>query len=85
MAEDKSVRERVFEVVATQLGVATDQFDEKSRLKDDLGADSLDAIELVMEFEEEFDIDIPDDDSEKVATVGDAISLIERILAEPKD
>jgi acyl carrier protein len=85
MTEEKSVRDRVFSVVASQLGMATDQFDEKSRIKDDLGADSLDATELIMEFEEEFDIDIPDDDSEKVATVGDAVNLIERLLAQPKD
>jgi acyl carrier protein len=85
MTEENSVRNRVFEVVATQLGVATDQFDEKSRIKEDLGADSLDAIELVMEFEEEFDIDVPDDDSEKVVTVGDAVNLIERLLAKPQD
>ncbi len=85
MTEENSVRNRVFEVVATQLGGATDQFDEKSRIKEDLGADSLDAIELVMEFEEEFDIDVPDDDSEKVVTVGDAVNLIERLLAKPQD
>jgi len=85
MTEEKSVRDRVFDVVASQLGMATDQFDEKSRIKDDLGADSLDAVELVMEFEEEFDIDIPDDDSEKVVTVGDAVNLIERLHSKPKD
>ncbi|HQK64001.1 MAG TPA: acyl carrier protein [Candidatus Staskawiczbacteria bacterium] len=82
MTEEKSVRDRVFDVVASQLGMATEQFDEKSRIKDDLGADSLDAVELIMELEEEFDIDIPDDDSEKVVTVGDAVNLIERLLAQ---
>lgn len=82
MTEEKSVRDRVFDVVTIQLGMTTEQFDEKSRIKDDLGADSLDVTELIMEFEEEFDIDIPDDDSEKVVTVGDAVNLIERLLAQ---
>lgn len=82
MTEEKSVRDRVFDVVTIQLGMTTEQFNEKSRIKDDLGADSLDVTELIMEFEEEFDIDIPDDDSEKVVTVGDAVNLIERLLAQ---
>ncbi len=72
-----AVAQKVKEIVAQQLGVNEDQVTVEASFKDDLNADSLDIVELVMAFEEEFEIDIPDDDAEKVTTVGSAISYIE--------
>lgn len=72
-----AVAQKVKEIVAQQLGVNEEQVTDEASFKDDLNADSLDIVELVMAFEEEFEIDIPDDDAEKVTTVGSAISYIE--------
>jgi len=72
-----SVQERVIEIVSEQMGVAKDQVTPDTSFVNDLGADSLDTVELVMEFEEEFDITIPDEEAEKIQTVGQAISYIE--------
>lgn len=72
-----AVAQKVKEIVAQQLGRNEDQVVESASFKDDLGADSLDIVELVMAFEEEFGVDIPDEDAEKVTTVGQAIQLIE--------
>jgi acyl carrier protein len=72
-----SVEERVIEIVSEQMGVAKDQISRETSFVNDLGADSLDTVELVMEFEEEFDITIPDEEAEKIQTVGQAISYIE--------
>lgn len=72
-----SVEERVIEIVAEQMGVAKDQVTRDTSFVNDLGADSLDIVELVMEFEEEFDMTIPDEEAEKIQTVGQAISYIE--------
>ena len=72
-----SVKERVIEIVAEQLGVSKDQVSPETSFVNDLGADSLDTVELVMELEEEFDINIPDDAAEKIQTVGQAVSYIE--------
>lgn len=72
-----AVAQKVKEIVAQQLGREEDQVVETASFKDDLGADSLDIVELVMAFEEEFGVDIPDEDAEKVTTVGQAIQLIE--------
>ena len=72
-----SVAERVIEIVAEQLGVDKEQITPETSFVNDLGADSLDTVELVMEFEEEFDITIPDDEAEKIQTVGQAIQYIE--------
>ncbi|MFK7770012.1 MAG: acyl carrier protein [Mariniblastus sp.] len=72
-----SVEERVVNIVAEQLGVDKDKIKRESNFVNDLGADSLDTVELVMELEEEFDINIPDDAAEKIQTVGEAISHIE--------
>lgn len=72
-----AVAQKVKELVAQQLGVNEEQVTEEASFKDDLGADSLDIVELVMAFEEEFEIDIPDEDAEKVTTVGHAVSYIE--------
>lgn len=72
-----SVEERVIEIVAEQLGVDKDKIKPESNFVNDLGADSLDTVELVMELEEEFDINIPDEAAEKIQTVGEAIKHIE--------
>ena len=72
-----SVEERVIEIVSEQMGVAKDRVTRETSFVNDLGADSLDTVELVMEFEEEFDITIPDEEAEKIGTVGQAISYIE--------
>jgi acyl carrier protein len=71
-----SVEAKVKEIVAQQLGVNEDQVVEDASFKDDLGADSLDTVELVMAFEEEFNIEIPDEDAEKITTVGQAVEYI---------
>ena len=72
-----SVEERVKEIIAEQLGVKKEEIKAESSFIDDLGADSLDTVELVMALEEEFGIEIPDEDAEKIATVGDAIKYID--------
>jgi acyl carrier protein len=72
-----AVAQKVKEIVAQQLGVNEEQVTDEASFKDDLGADSLDIVELVMAFEEEFNIEIPDEDAEKVQTVGQAVSYIE--------
>ena len=72
-----SVEERVKKIIVEQLGVNAEEVASESAFVEDLGADSLDTVELVMAFEEEFDIEIPDEDAEKIATVGDAIRYID--------
>jgi acyl carrier protein len=73
-----SVEERVIEIVAEQLSVDKEKITRDSSFVNDLGADSLDQVELVMELEEEFDIDIPEEEAEKIQTVGQAIDYIEQ-------
>ena len=72
-----NIDERVKDLVVEQLGVSQDQVTPQASFIDDLGADSLDTVELVMAFEEEFGIDIPDEDAEKMVTVKDAIKYLE--------
>ena len=72
-----NIDERVKDLVVEQLGVSQDQVSPQASFIDDLGADSLDTVELVMAFEEEFGIDIPDEDAEKMVTVNDAIKYLE--------
>jgi acyl carrier protein len=74
---DKSVQDRVKEIIVEQLGVNPDQVTPEAKFIEDLGADSLDTVELVMAFEEEFGAEIPDEDAEKMQTVGDVIKYIE--------
>jgi acyl carrier protein len=71
-----SIEERVKQIVAEQLGVDDAQVTSEASFMDDLGADSLDTVELVMALEEEFDIEISDEDAEKILTVQDAVSYI---------
>ena len=72
-----SVGDKVKSIVAEQLGVKVEEVTPTASFIDDLGADSLDTVELVMALEEEFNIEIPDEDAEKITTVGDAIKYIE--------
>ena len=71
-----SVEEKVKEIIVDQLGVDEKQVNPEASFVDDLGADSLDTVELVMALEEEFDIEIPDEDAEKIATVQNAVDYI---------
>jgi acyl carrier protein len=71
-----SVDERVKNIIVEQLGVEESQVTDTAKFVEDLGADSLDTVELVMALEEEFSIEIPDEDAEKIATVGDAVNYI---------
>ena len=73
-----SVEQRVKEIICEQLGVSEDQVTPQASFIEDLGADSLDIVELVMAMEEEFDIEIPDEDAEKIQSVRDAIAYIEQ-------
>lgn len=73
-----SVEERVIDIVADQLGVEKDKITRDSNFVNDLGADSLDTVELVMELEEEFDVNIPDEAAEKIQTVCEAIDHIKK-------
>jgi len=67
---------KIKEIVVEQLGVDEEEVTEKASFVDDLGADSLDIVELIMALEEEFDMEIPDEDAEKISTVGDALKYI---------
>lgn len=70
------VFEKVKEIVVEQLGVEEDEVTIESSFIDDLGADSLDIVELIMALEEEFDIEVPDEEAEKITTVGDVVEYI---------
>ncbi|MCI0329686.1 MAG: acyl carrier protein [candidate division Zixibacteria bacterium] len=72
------IEQKVREIIVEQLGVDPEQVTHEASFVDDLGADSLDTVELVMALEEEFDLEIPDEDAEKITTVGEAIEYIER-------
>ena len=72
-----SIAERVTDLIVEQLGVSQEQVTTEASFVDDLGADSLDTVELIMAFEEEFGIDIPDEDAEKMTTVSDATKYLE--------
>ncbi len=76
----QEIMARVVEIVSEQMGVAKDQISPTTAFIKDLNADSLDVVELVMELEEEFDINIPEDQQEKIQTVGEAVSFIETEL-----
>jgi len=70
-------QDKIKQIIADQLGVKKEEVVENAKFVDDLGADSLDTVELVMALEEEFGVEIPDEDAEKLATVGDALRYIE--------
>ncbi len=71
------IQAKVKEIIVDKLGVDESEVVPEASFTNDLGADSLDTVELIMEFEKEFDMSIPDDEAEKIATVGDAINYIE--------
>ena len=73
----KSVEEKVKEIIVEQLGVEEDDVTPAAKFIEDLGADSLDTVELVMALEEEYEVEVPDEDAEKLRTVGDVIGYIE--------
>ncbi len=75
---DKSIEEKVKEIIVEQLGVSAEQVTTQAKFVEDLGADSLDTVELVMAFEEEFGIEVPDDEAEKLQSVGDVIAFVEK-------
>ena len=83
MAED-DIAERVATIVSNQLDVEKDKVKPETSFINDLGADSLDIVELVMELEEEFDMSIPDEDAEKIRTVGEAVEYIRKNRGEEK-
>ncbi|MCI9627179.1 MAG: acyl carrier protein [Clostridia bacterium] len=70
--------ERVQEVLADQLGLEENEIKPESKLKEDLGADSLDMVELIMAMEEEFDVEIPDEEAQNIRTVEDAVNYVEQ-------
>jgi acyl carrier protein len=72
-----SIEDRVKKIVSDQLGKSMDEIQSDSSFVDDLGADSLDTVELIMQFEEDFDIEIPDDDAEKILSVQQAVDYIQ--------
>jgi len=74
---DSSIKDRVIKIVCDQMGATPDKVTIETSFINDLGADSLDTVELVMEFEDEFEISIPDEDAEKIQTVGSAIDYIQ--------
>ncbi|HEU4800311.1 MAG TPA: acyl carrier protein [Gemmatimonadales bacterium] len=71
-----NVEEKVRDIIVEELGVEREKLTAEASFMEDLGADSLDTVELVMAFEKEFDIDIPDEDAEKMRTVGDALAYL---------
>ncbi len=77
-----AVQDKITEIIVEQLGVKPEEVVPEASFVDDLGADSLDTVELVMALEEEFGIEIPDEDAEKIQTVGDAIRYIEEKAAK---
>ena len=78
MSDMHELEEKVKDIIVEELGVERDKLGEDESFMEDLGADSLDTVELVMAFEEEFTIDIPDEDAEQMRTVGEAIAYIEK-------
>jgi len=77
MAAEKTIEQQVKEIIVEQLGVNADQVTSDAKFIEDLGADSLDTVELVMALEEKFQLDVPDEEAEKLQTVGDVIKYIE--------
>jgi len=73
----ESLESRVIELIVEQLGVSSEEAHLQASFADDLGADSLDIVELVMSFEEAFDIEIPDEDAEKIQTIGDVVTYLQ--------
>ena len=79
---EKSISEKVKDIIVEQLGLNPEQVTESASFIEDLGADSLDTVELVMAFEEEFSVEVPDEDAEKLQTVGNVVDYIEKKTAK---
>lgn len=77
---DNSIEEKVRSIIVEQLGVESDKVTADAKFIEDLGADSLDTVELVMAFEENFDIEVPDEEAEKLQSVADVVAYIEKVL-----
>ena len=77
MADEKQIEQKVKDIVVEQLGVNADQVAPEAKFIEDLGADSLDTVELIMALEEEFGIEVPDEEAEKLVSVGDVVRYIE--------
>ena len=75
-----NTREQVIDIIVNKLGVERETVVDSASFTNDLGADSLDTVELIMEFEREFEVNIPDNQAEKISTVGEAISFVEAAL-----
>lgn len=82
MNENGSVSEKISHIIAEKFHMASCKIDPLASFKDDLGADSLDYLELIMAFEDEFDIEIPDEDAEKIRTVEEVVKYVEAVLKE---
>lgn len=76
---DNSIEEKVRSIIVDQLGVESDKVTADAKFIEDLGADSLDIVELVMAFEENFDIEVPDEEAEKLQSVADVVAYIEKV------
>ena len=74
--------QKVKDIIVEELGVERDKVTDDASFMEDLGADSLDTVELVMAFEKEFDVDIPDEDAEKIRTVGDALKYLHEMVGD---
>ncbi len=83
MSDIKAMEEKVKDIIVEELGVERDKLKDDASFMEELGADSLDTVELVMAFEKEFDIDIPDEEAEKLRTVGDALKYLREKVGEP--
>ena len=79
MMSDNSIEEKVRSIIVDQLGVESDKVTADAKFIEDLGADSLDTVELVMAFEENFDIEVPDEEAEKLQSVADVVAYIEKV------
>ena len=87
MSEDldiKAIEEKVIDIISEQMGAEKSEITRETSFVNDLNADSLDTVELVMEFEDEFDMSIPDEEAEKIQTVGAAIDYVAKVIQEKK-
>jgi acyl carrier protein len=82
MADQVELEKKVKDIIAEELGVEREKLTSEASFMEDLGADSLDTVELVMAFEKEFDIDIPDEEAEKLRTVGDALGYLHQRMGD---
>jgi len=80
----KAIEEKVIDIISEQMGAEKSEITRETSFVNDLNADSLDTVELVMEFEDEFDMSIPDEEAEKIQTVGAAIDYVAKIIKEKK-